>query len=288
MTYIPGISQGYTATDQAGKAEKASNTGTGKKTADKQKTLGQDDFLKLLVAQLQNQDPLNPSNPTEFTAQLANYSQLEQLFNLNDSMDKLAESRNTSDRFSALSMIGKEVRVAGSSFQLGEGAAEIGYTVDGSASEIRIHIQDSTGKRVATLNATDLTAGDHAITWQGVDENGEHLPPGQYSLVIESKSTTEGETAGVTPLVLTNVSGVDLGGTDPLLITDAGDFSMNDIHGVYEADSSENELKDNGETTDTGNSEENVSGATDGAGIVDEAASAVRTVQETVDTVSGG
>lgn len=285
MTYIPGISQAFTAADQAGKtaADKAD-----KKADGKNQTLGQDDFLKLLVAQLQNQDPLNPSDPTEFTAQLANYSQLEQLFNLNDSMDKLAQSQNNSERLSALSMIGKEVLVEASSFNLGEGSVDIGYKVDGTASEIQIQIQDSTGQRVATLNPTELTAGDHSITWQGVDENGEHLPAGQYSMVIESKSTGEGETVGVTPLVRTDVTGVDLGDGGAVLITDVGEFSMSDIHGVYEENSTTNDLKNEGQTTDRGNSEENISGATDGAGIVDEAASAAQAVQDAADTVSGG
>ncbi len=284
MTYIPEISQGFTATDQAKKTSADTKAQT---TSSKEQTLGQDDFLQLLVAQLQNQDPLDPTDTTEFTAQLTSYSQLEQLFNLNDSMDQLTESRNDADRFSSLSMIGKEVRVAGSSFELGEDTAEIGYSIDGSASEIQIHIQDSTGKRVTTLYPSDLTAGDHSITWQGMDDNGEHLPPGEYSLLIESKGTGSGESVGVTPLVLTNVNGVDLGGTDPLLITDAGEFSISDIRGVYQSDSSDEGLKNDSQTTDTENSEANVSGTTDASGIVDEAASIVQTVQDAEDTISG-
>lgn len=285
MTYIPGISQAFTAADQAGKT--AADT-TDKKTDGKNQTLGQNDFLKLLVAQLQNQDPLNPSDPTEFTAQLANYSQLEQLFNLNDSMDKLAQSQNNSERLSALSMIGKEALVEASSFNLGEGSVDIGYKVDGTASEIQIQIQNSTGQRVATLNPTELTTGDHSITWQGVGDNGEHLPAGQYSMVIKSNSTAEGETVGVTPLVRTDVTGVDLGDGGAVLITDVGKFSMADIHGVYEVNSTTNDLKNEGQTTDRGNSEENISGATDGAGIIGEAASAAQAVQDAADTVSGG
>ncbi len=289
MTYVPGISQGYTAADQSAKAAAKTATDTGDKKADnKKQTLGQDDFLTLLVAQLQNQDPLNPSDPTEFTAQLANYSQLEQLFNLNDSMDKLAQSQNNSDRLSALSMIGKEVKVQGSSFQLGEGTAEIGYQVDGTASEIQFHIQNSAGQRVATLNATELSTGTHSITWSGVDENGKHLPAGKYSIVTESQGNAEGETVGVSPLVRADVTGVDLGDGGAVLITDVGEFSMTDIHGVYEANSSESGLKNDSQTTDTENSEENVSGATDGAGIVGEAVSTVQTVQDAADTVNGG
>ncbi len=287
MTYIPGISQGYTATDQAAKT--SASTTTDKQTNKKEQTLGQDDFLTLLVAQLQNQDPLNPTDTTEFTSQLTEYSQLEQLFNLNDSMDELAQGQNNSERISALSMIGKDVLVEGSSFQLGEGTTEIGYKVDGTASEIQLHIQDSTGQRVATLNATELTNGYHSITWQGVDESGEHLQPGEYSIVIESQSSAESGTVGVSPLVRADVTGVDLGDGGAILITDVGEFSMTDIHGVYEANSSESGLKNDGQTTDTENSDENAStSSTDGSEIVGEAASAVQTVQDAADTVNGG
>ena len=286
MTYIPGISQGYTAADQAAKTS-ANNTND-KQTSKKEQTLGQDDFLTLLVAQLQNQDPLNPSDPAEFTAQLASYSQLEQLFNLNDSMDRLAESQSNSERLSALSMIGKEVLVEGSSFQLGEGTAEIGYKVDGTASEIKIHIQDESGQRVATLHPTELTTGNHFVTWQGVDENGEHLPPGKYSIVIESKSSAEGETVGVSPLVRADVTGVDLGDGGAVLITDAGEFSMADIHGVYEANSSENGLKNDDQTPDTEDSENNASTTTNGAEIIDGAAATVQAAQDAADMVDGG
>ena len=285
MTYVPGISQGYTAADQAARAKNAA--GPNGKADGRNKTLGQDDFLTLLVAQLQNQDPLNPSDPTEFTAQLANYSQLEQLFNLNDSMDKLAESRSNSERLSALSMIGKEVVVAGSSFQLGEGTAEIGYTVDGTASEIRIHIQDGAGQRVATLHPNELTTGNHFITWQGVDANGEHLPAGKYSIVIESRSA-EGETVAVTPLVRADVTGVDLGDEDAVLITDVGEFSMTDIHGVYEANSSANGLKNDDDATDTETGGDTPPGTTDGAGIAGKAFSAVQEVKDKADTLNQG
>jgi len=71
--------------------------------------MGKEDFLTLLVAQLQNQDPMNPDDPTEFTSQLAEFSSLEQLFNLNESIDGLADVQQKSDRLSSMELIGKEV-----------------------------------------------------------------------------------------------------------------------------------------------------------------------------------
>ncbi len=228
MTYIPGISQAYTAANQATK-----------ETDDKGNTLGQEDFLTLLVAQLQNQDPLNPSDPTEFTAQLANYSQLEQLFNLNDSMDRLAESQTNSERVSALSMIGKEVLVAGSTFSLDEGPVEIGYKVEGPTADVEIHIQDGSGQRVATLHPNDLTPGNHFITWSGMNDNGTELPSGKYDVIIDAPNSDAGETAAVRPLIRADVNGVDLGEGGTLLLTDVGEFALSNIYGVYNNDNKE-------------------------------------------------
>jgi flagellar basal-body rod modification protein FlgD len=216
MTTVPGITSSTT-----------SATATATKNA-----LGQDEFLTLLVAQLQNQDPLNPADATEFTSQLAQYSQLEQLFNLNDSMDQLAAAQNSSERISTLSLIGQDVIVEGSDFTLGDDAVQIGYKVDGTVAGIDIAIQNSTGKTVATLTANDREAGNHFITWDGLGTNGAPLPPGDYSFVINTKSSGE-TTATVSPLVRTEVTGVDLSSSDPMIVTNLGEYKVSSLYGAY-------------------------------------------------------
>ena len=103
--------------DVLGQATTASNASGSTSAADDQNSMGKEDFLTLLVAQLQNQDPLNPDDPTEFTAQLAQFSSLEQLFTLNESMDNLVASNASSDRLSTLATIGKEVAYHGDTFE---------------------------------------------------------------------------------------------------------------------------------------------------------------------------
>lgn len=266
MTYIPEISQSATAQLQS------------KQKSEKENTLGQDDFLTLLVAQLQNQDPLNPSDPTEFTSQLAQFSELEQLFNLNDSMEQLATAQNNSERLSALSMIGKEILVEGSSFQLGEDVAEIGYRVDGKATDITLYIQNSLGQRVATLHGDDFTEGNHFISWNGQGVNGEHLPPGSYEIVINAQGSADGEKANVSSLVRNKVTGVDLSDTGALLVTQAGEYSVTSIHGVYEQKDAFSEPKDGKEFISTTlQDQQTISTATDGTGIT-ETVEAISTV----------
>jgi len=271
MTYIPEISQSYTAQGQAAAA-----------TRDKSETLGQDEFLTLLVAQMQNQDPLNPTDATEWTAQLAQYSQLEQSMNLNATMEELVDGQKTTERLSALSLIGKEAVVEGSTFSLGEGTAEVGYRIDGNVSGFEIEIRNSAGSRVATLHPTELSPGNHFITWQGMDENGEHLPPGEYSLGIVSQETSEAGAASIAPLVRAEVTGVDLGDTGAVLITSGGEYPLASIHGVFEQEQTGTGLEEDSEGENT---EEEISAATDGAGIVEETEDAVDTGEEIADAV---
>ncbi len=199
-------------------------------------TLGQDEFLTLLVAQLQNQDPLNPTDATEFTAQLAQYSQLEQLFNLNDAMDGLSAAQTSSQKVSALSLINKEVVVEDTHFPFDGAPTRIGYRVDGPATNISLQIRNSAGATVATLNASDTTPGEHFLTWNGLDQNGAPLPADTYQLAVTAKSASADATVLVAPLVRTIVTGVDLSGSEPLVVTRTGEFLVSAIRGVYEGE----------------------------------------------------
>ena len=270
-------------------SEITQNTATTATKTSTSNTLGQEQFLTLLVAQLQNQDPLNPADATEFTAQLAQYSQLEQLFNLNDAMDNLATAQTNSQKVATLSLMGKEVVVEDSEFSFDGSATQIGYVVDGPASEITLQIKNSSGVVVDTIKASETGQGQHFLTWDGTDNSGNALAPGEYNIVINAKSASADATVEVSPLVRTKVTGVDLSGSDPMIITKTGEFTIASIHGVYDA--SENAAADSQKTTDaeadataatasattasTGTAttdealEEIISEATDGAGIIE-------------------
>ena len=206
--------------------------------AAKSKTLGQGDFLTLLVAQLKNQHPLNPSDPTQFTSQLAQYSQLEQLFNLNDSMGNLSTAQNNSDRLSSLSLIGQDVVVQGSDFALGNTSTQLGYQADGTATSIKLNIQNSAGKTVGTLAGKDLTAGNHFLTWDGKDSSGNMLPPGTYTIAVDAKNSAGASVTTVLPLVRATVTGVDLSGSEAKIVTGAGEYKISAISGAYNSSQS--------------------------------------------------
>lgn len=223
-SYIDAINQGATASSSA------SNSATSKETV-----LGKQDFLTLLVAQLQNQDPLNPDNPTEFTAQLAQFSSLEQLFNLNKSMDNLVTSNANSDRLSTLNTIGKEVVYQDGNFDFTGGSVKLGYKLDGQASEVTLSLQLD-GATVATIKGVDLKKGNHFLTWNGMTDSGQAAAHGNYKIVIQAKAA-EGESVAANPLIRSEVTGVDLDGDyGGVLITKAGKVKFNTILGVYDKD----------------------------------------------------
>jgi flagellar basal-body rod modification protein FlgD len=217
-----------TTTNPITAASSATTATTAATTTSATKTLGQSDFLSLLVAQLKNQDPLNPSDPTEFTSQLAQYSQLEQLFNLNTSLATLTTAQSSSEKLSALSLIGQDVVVAGNNFTLKDSPVQIGYKTDGTATSLSVQVQDSTGKTVATLPTNGLSAGNHFLTWDGKDASGNMLTPGTYSIALTAKNSS-GAAATVSPLVRTTVTGVDLTASEAQIVTGVGQFKVSAI-----------------------------------------------------------
>lgn len=199
--------------------------------------LGKEDFLTLLVAQLQNQDPLNPSDPTEFTAQLAQFSSLEQLFTVNDRLEEMSAANTQMEKYATLSLIGKMIAVAGDSFSLEQDgqAISLGYGLEGNASNVTLQIQDQTGGIVALIQGTETSAGQHFVTWDGTGLNGELLPAGDYRLVVSALDAT-GQSMNVSPLVSLKVEGVDLTSPDTTLNTAAGDFPLSQVLGVRVSD----------------------------------------------------
>ena len=229
--------------------------------------MGKEDFLMLLVAQLQNQDPLNPDEPTEFTAQLAQFSSLEQLFTLNDSMEGLVASNNNANRMSTLGTIGKEVVYFSGSFDYSGEPVEIGYQLDGPASEVTISLQRN-GTTVAKLSGEERTAGNHYLTWDGTTTSGAVAESGLYTIVLSAKAAT-GDSVAVAPIVRSEVTGVDLDGAEGgTLITKIGKISFNEILGVYEV------------STPAGNSTDEETDP------LDEVAQTIDTVAEIADDVS--
>jgi flagellar basal-body rod modification protein FlgD len=152
-------------------------------------------FLKLLVTQLQNQDPLNPMEGTEFTGQIAQFSQLEQQIAGNSHLEELASARNYSEQAVAVSYIGKEVlapsradfsKVSEVSVDLAEGGEiDFAYELEEAAETVVVEIRNAEGDLVRTISG-DKGAGIHGVTWDGLDGDEAAVPAGSYKIAISA------------------------------------------------------------------------------------------------------
>ncbi|MDR2861895.1 MAG: flagellar hook assembly protein FlgD [Syntrophobacterales bacterium] len=150
-----------------------SQQGTGQENSTT-KSLGKDDFLRMLVAQLQNQDPLSPMDGTDFVAQLATFSSLEQLTNMNSQLGQLGVYQATLTNTQAVNLLGKEVTVnQDNGFQVSGSTADFSYNLTRPAESVSIVIYDSTGKEVDRIEADKQDSGLQTMTWAaGSNANG--------------------------------------------------------------------------------------------------------------------
>ncbi len=156
-------------------------------------SLGQQEFLQLLVAQLQNQDPVNPMDGAQFASQLAQFNSVEQLIGVNDGLNQLAVSQDlmgaSLTNSMAASLTGKEVRALSNEIALSsEGNSEINYKLNDSATEVEIVIKTASGAEVRRESLSGVPSGDNSWTWDGLDNNGQRMGEGNYKIEVVAKN----------------------------------------------------------------------------------------------------
>lgn len=200
-------------------------------------TLGREEFLKLLMAQLENQDPLNPMENHEFVAQLATFSGLEQQILSNQKLDDLQLSQMSLANAQLATFIGKEVEARGNTISVGDGQAEpIAITLDAPAKTVDITVKDASGKTVYTAQRNDVGEGNHEIAWPGHDLQGNALPPGEYTVSLEAVDG-QGNPTPASTLVTGVVTGVTFEHGYPELLIGDVRIQPADILNIEHADS---------------------------------------------------
>jgi flagellar basal-body rod modification protein FlgD len=175
--------------------------------------MGKQEFLTLFTAQLQNQNPLEPVKNEAFVAQLAQFSQLEALTNMQGSLDKFVTSMSGERMLGSASLIGKKVAVTDTPTQLTKGG-----TIDGSidlpmgASGIQVSVFDSQGRLVQELIAGPQLPGTTPISWNGKDAAENPVPSGLYRL--SAKAVVNGQTTDVPVSTLSTVRAISSNPTD--------------------------------------------------------------------------
>ena len=200
-----------------------------------QNNMGKDAFLELLVTQLRYQDPLKPMENTEFLAQLSQFSSLEQLWNVNETLGQNVDLTQSVNNALMTNLIGKEVKVSGNVLYWEEGAApELSFQL-AQAGEVAVEILDSDGRVVRTIQLGSMTSGEHSFSWDGRDDSGNRLAEGDYTASVTRKDANGNEIAVSTYLV-GKVDGIEFIEGSPIFYIDNYAVNPSDIFAVYESE----------------------------------------------------
>ncbi|HEY6482496.1 MAG TPA: FlgD immunoglobulin-like domain containing protein [Steroidobacteraceae bacterium] len=188
--------------------------------------INQTDFLQLITAQLQDQNPLQPADPTQFVSQLEGMSEVS-------SMQSMQSSLQASQLLSGTSLLGQSILAPGSTATLAAGGAISGaVTAPAGASQLNIAIVNSSGSIVSSFGVTPQPSGLTPFSWNGTTSSGSAAPAGTYT--VQVSATVKGSTQPVNPLVVSKVQSVMIDpsnqGVD--LTTDSGTVALSSVVSV--------------------------------------------------------
>ncbi|GAB4364551.1 MAG: flagellar hook assembly protein FlgD [Calditrichia bacterium] len=200
--------------------------------------LGKEEFLKLLVTQLHYQDPLNPLEGTEFSAQLAEFSSLEQLQNMNEALQQSLDANylltTSINNTLAANVIGKGIKAYGNHIVLEEGQeATLWVDLSAQAKNVEIEIRNENDQVVRTLTFADVAQGENSFTWDGKNTQGETLPPGVYTFSVKA-TDNDSKDISVTTYTVGQVSGVRYTASGAILMMNDLEVLMSDVYEIFE------------------------------------------------------
>jgi|SRR5690606_15559630 len=174
------------------------------------KDLGKNEFLELLVAQLNNQDPLSPQGNGEFIAQLAQFSTVEGVEKLNSSMQSIVSGYQSSQALQASSLVGRKVIVPTDRAVVDTSSTfRASLNLPAASSNVYVNVYDSAGAAVSRINLGQQAPGNVSFMWNCKDASGNTLPPGTYR--FEAQASYGKETKGLSTMLPANVDSVTLG-----------------------------------------------------------------------------
>jgi len=189
------------------------------------KQMGKKQFLKLLITQMQNQNPLDPMDSKNFSQQLAQFSQVESLNNMSDGFEKSNKiSKNLSESINqtlTTSLVGKKVKCKSNNVVMNQdGQGKISFELDKFAKKANIQIKNGKGEVIRNLDRTNLSKGMNVIGWDGKNGSGQSVPSdGSYTFQV-SASAGNGNSVDTNNITVGQVTGVNYQGDKTYLIVD--------------------------------------------------------------------
>lgn len=191
----------------------------------------QSNFMKLLVAQMQNQDPLSPMDNAQMTSQLAQLNTVSGINQLNSTLASALSSLQATQTMQASSLIGREVLVPGTTLQLSEGQAKMGADLAQSVDSLKLTVLDSAGQALRSIDLGPQSAGLVQLGWDGATDAGAAAANGRYSFALEA--LRNGQSVTATALSAAQVGGVSLSNNSVRLsLAGQGDVALADVRQV--------------------------------------------------------
>jgi flagellar basal-body rod modification protein FlgD len=199
--------------------------------------MGKDEFLKLLTFQLQHQDPMNPMDQSKMTGELAQFSQLEQLSNLNKKFDDQNKTKSMEDKFYAASFVGKKIVTTGSSIHLKNSGdpGDVLFKLDGDAAKVMVRVLDEKNNVMGEIWKDGMSQGSHQVTWDGVALDGSPAVKGTYRAQVKAWDQM-GNEVGTRTEATGVVQSVTFDEGEPVLTVNGQKVYLRDVQSFHTAD----------------------------------------------------
>ncbi len=206
--------------------------------------LDKDAFFKLMLAQMKNQDPTSPLKSHEMAAQLANFSGLEQMQNVNQTLIEMKAGQKPLEQFQSLNFLGKAV--AGDSSKVararGDKSHEFLFNLPGAANEVQVQVKNADGEVVKKYDLKNLKEGSNRLTWSGEDEKGTKMPEGEYQFLVEAKNAS-GQKYNVKTDFEGLITGVNYTPEGPVLLVGKQSVRLRDVKKIIDPSLMKNDQK---------------------------------------------
>ena len=204
--------------------------------------MDKDAFFKLMLAQLKNQDPMNPLKNHEMAAQLAQFSSLEQMTNMNTTLSRIEGKNSKPEQFQALNLIGKTVagdasRVVRTQF---DKEHDFNFNLPQDASDVMVKLFSAKGELIREYKMTNMKTGPNKISWNGNNEGGIKQPPGEYVFQVEAKNGTGGKIP-VNTQFKGEVTGLSFSAEGPVLQVGSQTIKMKDVSQITDSSARSND-----------------------------------------------
>ncbi len=208
--------------------------------------MGKDDFLRLMVEQLKYQDPLNPMDSTQYVSQLAQFSSVEQLENMNkalgDSINANYQLIQSVNNTMSATLIGKQVKIGNNKVSFnGQDSVDIGYNLPATASTVTLNVYDSNGTLVKTIENLPRESGNHKLSWDFTDNEGNKLSFGDYTFEVEAKAMNGEDDLETSAYQVGTIDGVKFTDKGTFFVINGAEVNLSDVIEILDSPSNPGE-----------------------------------------------